>query len=396
MEFSIRPLAKHERRSRARSGRTQISESGLHLIDGTPFGKQQQLSRNINRPLVRIPQPELLLRDGEEEEEEDTESSAIEIVSPSADGRAGRLLGNGEHADVRTPKRKRDEFAQDEEASTTHDASLKKRKSVKFDEVLQSSRADRAAVTFAEADDESDDDDGDDDDYDANGDFQPDSDDSDTDEDGDADQGVSDGESESSDDETESSSASSSLNTSSSLSSQVSSSSSITSEPRGVNKIKNQQSPKKASTKIAVTSENPNFLVDTTKRNLLASGASTLDSKKPGQGLRKTFIRNKRRRDAKRLRYLKTKGILPAEATLADLKDCEGISSNAQGKDTLSTKVTDREQPSLQSLNHDRESILDRQEQQVKLDPAASNGIAGDTPSGSSSTAKAGIVTPES
>lgn len=53
-EFSIRPLGTPEVRARRLGGRTQINESGQHLLDGVPFGRAYL--RSPNRPRLEIPQ----------------------------------------------------------------------------------------------------------------------------------------------------------------------------------------------------------------------------------------------------------------------------------------------------------------------------------------------------
>ena len=358
---------------------------------------------------MRIPQPELLLRNGEDEDDDEDEKdngeeegrviekSAVEPIGSFSDKHARRALGDGSRKDVRTAKRKRDEFTQDEEASHDRDDSMKKkkRKSVKFAETQPSGRAKRHAATTilpsldpdyygdeeGEEEEEEEEDDDDDDD------FKPASEDSDTDEDedknGDSDAAViedlSDNEPKSSSDEIESSSGDddSSSDSSSSGSSQATSSSSVVSEVHDAKKTKKQQLTKKVSSDHSTKEVSKKERVD------------------PGQGLRKTFIRNQRRRDARKLRYLKSKGILPAEATLADLKAHQEAALSTQERCAAEVERTDENQAGLQASNRNKKSgMVANQQRQKTTDSESSNATAIEASSGSSSAAKAGVKTP--
>lgn len=50
----VRPLTTSEVRARTRSGRTQISDNGQHLVDGVPYGRSYT-KRSKDRPIVNIP-----------------------------------------------------------------------------------------------------------------------------------------------------------------------------------------------------------------------------------------------------------------------------------------------------------------------------------------------------
>ncbi|KAI9797186.1 MAG: hypothetical protein M1833_005595 [Piccolia ochrophora] len=66
-QVDIRPLSSAELRSRRASGRHQISAAGIHLIDGVPFGKSYS-ARIAPRPVVQIPprKHRKVLRDDDE------------------------------------------------------------------------------------------------------------------------------------------------------------------------------------------------------------------------------------------------------------------------------------------------------------------------------------------
>ena len=384
---------------RTRSGRTQISESGLHLIDGTPFGKQQQPSRKINRPLVRIPQPQpqpepvLLLGNGSEvgqkAEEED-------ITSSQANKHARPLLDDKGYEDLGTSKRKLAEFREDERPNGDDNGSLKRRRSVKFAESSTHSRGNQSATArVSKANRQLDVDDYDTTDDDDDDDFQPVSDSSDTnevDEDNEAAFGEDVSSSESG--ETECSQDSSSSYISSSSSSSTSSSSSATSEVDNVDGEKEKPPFQKASSRNIPVPKKADHLAASLKGSHSTRGTSKKGSVNPGDGLRKTVIRNRRRRDAKRLRYLKSTGILHREATLSDLNDFNEELSKTGEQAALLDMARNRGQKNAQSATGDGQPKPEAQDQgQTNSITPTSNATSTNLPSGSSSTIKNNDVT---
>ena len=308
--------------------------------------------------------------------------------------------------DLRASKRKLIEFRKDEVPNVDDNGTLKKkRRSVKFDESSTPSRGnDSGTARFSEMDKGSD---NDEDDEEPDDDFQPDSDKSDTDE-VDEDDGAASGDnvsssgSEGDSDETEgpsdssSSSSSSYVSSSSSSSPSISSSSSVTSEVKNADETKNKKSLQKASPRCAPVPRKVDRLAASSTKSRPVRGTCKNGLVIPGKGLRKTVVRNRRRRDAKRLRYLKLKGTLSAEATLFDLKEFYDNLSKSEEQNMLSEKATDGNRMDNRPAVRNEQARPEVQDQgQKELDIPASKTISISFPSGSSPTVKDSDITPK-
>ncbi|KAF2093469.1 hypothetical protein NA57DRAFT_81397 [Rhizodiscina lignyota] len=88
----IRPLTTTEVRARTRSGRHQVNSSGVHLIDGVPYGRAYQ--NRIDRPAVNIPTANQGVRTLE------APRGAQELAEDEVIGDLGQLLTSRAHRDT--------------------------------------------------------------------------------------------------------------------------------------------------------------------------------------------------------------------------------------------------------------------------------------------------------
>lgn len=316
-EVVVRPLTYAEVRARTLMGRSQISGDGRKLEDGIAFGRP--LLRAPVRPEVRIPARKRK-RGGDEEEDDE------------ADKRV-RFLNNGEESDQ------------------TEAATLPNRKTV---------------VVVSGKDDDSEDDEEDDQDFEL--------------EDG---ASVSEAESDSSEASSASSESDSSESTESSDSSDSSSSSSSdsSSDESSKARMKASRVKKHASSVKPVsqtaTKSNTKTVPKTTNKPQQTSPGAPQPGSIPHEGKRKTQERNARRRDSKKLAYLKETNILPPNADLTTLRAWEktadwiteapGLTKHMNATETSSSTMQGTEDPG-------EEIDLVTQRQQL-LDSIASGGV---------------------
>ncbi|KAF1831319.1 hypothetical protein BDW02DRAFT_557153 [Decorospora gaudefroyi] len=289
---AIRPLMRAEVRARTLTGRDQITDGGLHLADGIPFGRPYL--RQPNRPAVRIPPHKRRRLDHGEEEgggEAEAEDGAdvMGLLTANSEQDETAALVNGHRrprSNTATPRQasKSVQFVQPETATRDDDSEEDD------DDFVPEPGADDQASSAANSDD-SNSDSSSDSDSDSDADSASDSDsDSDSGSDSDSDSDSDSGSDTSTDSEAEDSDAS---------------------NPPDV--LSSKHGPKAL----------PSTTTTTT--------TTTIPSQKHSpfrRGMEETKLRNARNRLArrirtKRLRRLKRSGTLPAHATLDHLREYE-------------------------------------------------------------------------
>jgi hypothetical protein len=297
-EVVVRPLTYAEVRARTLMGRSQISGDGRKLEDGIAFGRP--LLRAPVRPEVRIPARKRK-RGGEDEEGDEGDKRV-------------RFLNNGEESDQ------------------TEAALLPNHKTV--------------VVVSGNDDDSGDDEDDEEDDQD----FEL------------EDDASSAAESDSSEASSSSSGSDSSDSTESSDSSDSSSSSSSSSSSdESSNASAKASRRKKTASSVKPTSQtatklNTKTLPGTTNKPQQTSSGAAQPGTIPYEGKRTTQERNARRRDSKKLTYLKENGILPPSADLMTLRawektadwanDAAGLAKHMNTTETSSSTMQGTEDPS--------------------------------------------------
>lgn len=269
---SIRPLLTAEVRTRTLTGRTQISEAGQHLVDGTPFGRP--CLRPRARPAVRIPprkrQRLVDARDPQQPQQPQDHDDDTQLVDDES--RTPRLItatGEGEHDENML------------NGSTNSISAPKATKSVSFD-----------ALPCADAHSDSDDDD---DDFAPGGDS------------GQDDSSTQDTSDTDSDSESSTASASDSPSKASDTGSSASDSSSDTDSDSSSSEGEPDE----------IRGGNP------------VAHSPVRDRVPPGKGHKLTQIRNKRRNNARKIKRLIAYGKLPPGATTHDLR-MHDINTTAQ------------------------------------------------------------------
>ncbi|PQE11074.1 clumping factor b protein [Rutstroemia sp. NJR-2017a BVV2] len=130
-DYSIRPLLTQDLRIRRISGRHQISSDGKHLVDGVAFGRPM-LRRPANRPAIDIPprkRRKLMLDEADNENEEDDKDDEDFEPEGNIDEDEVAIISSGEddtqdeESHPNTFKNKRKDTSEDEELSTTGEAS---------------------------------------------------------------------------------------------------------------------------------------------------------------------------------------------------------------------------------------------------------------------------------
>lgn len=267
-EVVVRPLTYAEVRARTLMGRSQISADGRKLEDGIAFGRPAL--RKPVRPDVRIP-PRKRKRGDDEEEEEEGEKRV-------------RFLKNGEV-----------------EAGTAGEI-----------ESVPLGNHKTVVVVPGDGDEDEEDDEDDDEDFKL---F-----DSDDDESG----SESESESDSSDASSSSSESDSSDSSASSDSSDSSSDSPSDSESEGSRKARAKRTaPKVKPTTKPTAKPHPAKPSTTSKTRPPTTSGAQQPRVIPHEGKKETHARNVRRRDSKKLAYLKENNILPPSATLTTLRAYE-------------------------------------------------------------------------
>ncbi|KAF3002464.1 nucleolar and coiled-body phosphoprotein 1 [Curvularia kusanoi] len=101
---SIRPLMRAEIRSRTLTGRHQISDGGLHLVDGVPFGRPYL--RQPDRPAVKIPprKRQRLEEITEEAAELLSRAQQLSHAQQAAVGAVNRASGEGKSVHFAQPE----------------------------------------------------------------------------------------------------------------------------------------------------------------------------------------------------------------------------------------------------------------------------------------------------
>jgi len=310
-EVVVRPLTYAEVRARTLMGRSQISGDGRKLEDGIAFGRP--LLRAPVRPEVRIPARKRK-RGGEDEEGDEGDKRV-------------RFLNNGEETDQ------------------TEAVLLPNHKTV--------------VVVSGKDDDSEDDEDDEEDDQD----FEL------------EDDASSEAESDSSEASSSSSDSDSSDSTGSSDSSDSSSSSSSSSSSDESSKASAKASRKKKTassvkpTSQTATKLNTKTISDTTNKPQRTGAGAPQPGTIPHGGKRTTQERNARRRDSKKLTYLKENGILPPSADLMTLRawektadwanDAVGLTKHMNATETSSSTMQGTEDPSEEvDLATQRQQLL--------------------------------------
>ena len=318
-EVVVRPLTYAEVRARTLMGRSQISGDGRKLEDGIAFGRP--LLRAPIRPEVRIPARKR--KRGSEEEDDEGDKRV-------------RFLHNGE------------------ESEQTEGVSLPNHKTV--------------VVVSGKDDDSDEDEDDEEDDHD----FELEDAASSSEAESDSSEASSSSSESDSSDSTASSDSSDSSSSSSSDSSSDESSAASTKAPRA-KKLASGTKP----IPQTVTKTHANTLPGTTKKPQQTTPGAPQSRTIPYEGNRKTQERNARRRDSKKLAYLKENNILPPNADLMTLRAWEksadwtteapGLTKHMNTTDTSSSTMHGTEDPS-------EEVDLATQRQQL-LDSIASGGV---------------------
>ncbi|KAJ9668470.1 hypothetical protein H2201_001518 [Coniosporium apollinis] len=278
---SIRPLQTAEVRARTLSGRYQISSSGQHLIDGIPFGRPYL--RRPDRPAIHIP-PRKRRR--------------LEYEGDDADhapwGQAGQLVPyQQEDYEPEDNSEQDEDFVPDQGYANTEPRVSRKRRSVSFNPVVQDQDGQALISLSSGSEDE------DDEDFEELSDEASQGSEADMTSESDTPHSTSETVSRVDEDVPDGSENSSSEDSSDSTQSSSDDDSSD-SEPE------------------EISSKNPSiFKVP----SAVASG--TPQPVPPYQGQKGTQERNKRRRDTKRLKHLKSQGVLSADATLKELREWE-------------------------------------------------------------------------
>lgn len=316
-EVVVRPLTYAEVRARTLMGRSQISGDGRKLEDGIAFGRP--LLRAPVRPEVKIPARKRK-RGGEDEEDDEGDKRV-------------RFLNNGE------------------EDEDTEAVPLPNRKTV--------------VVVSGKDDDSEEDEDDEEDDQD----FELED-----------DASSSEAESESSAASSSSSGSDSSDSSESSDSSDSSSSSSSGSSSGGSRKANAKASrAKKTASSVKPISQTAPKLNTKTSPNTTkqTSSGAPQPGTIPHEGKRTTQERNARRRDSKKLTYLKENGILPPSADLMALRAWEKTSNWITGApgSTKHTNATETSSSTMQGTEDPSEEVDLATQRQQLLASIASGGV---------------------
>jgi hypothetical protein len=316
-EVVVRPLTYAEVRARTLMGRSQISGDGRKLEDGIAFGRP--LLRAPVRPKVRIPARKR--KRGGEDEEDDEGDKRVRFL-------------NNEH-----------------EGEQTEAAPLPNHKTV--------------VVVSGKDDDSEEDEDDEEDDQD----FELEDDASSSEAESDSSKASSSSSGSDSSDSTESSDSSDSSSSSSSDSSSDESSKARAKASRAKRTASSVKPISQTATKL-----NTKTLPDTTKQtNSGAPQPVTI----PHEGKRTTQERNARRRDSKKLTYLKENGILPPSADLMALRAWEKTSdwiTQAPGL-TKHTNATETSSSTMQGTEDPSEEVDLATQRQQLLQSIASGGV---------------------
>ncbi|GAB7351673.1 hypothetical protein MBLNU459_g2270t1 [Dothideomycetes sp. NU459] len=309
-EVTIKPLQTNDIRARTLSGRHQISADGRHLVDGIAYGRP--LLRRPTRPPVHIP-PRKRIRMAS-----DCEATGDDAHIPDTALRQGHTLQGGQQllaepdpavsdADQAALMRAILGAEADDTAGSTK-TRQKKQKRVAFS---GTSEHEEQALTAADDEDE-DDEDEDDDDFEAQSDE-----DMETESDADDDSQTSD---DYWDDFKADSTTGKEMILANGTSDEESDFKSFSDEfPSAESNNHTEDSDSETSSGSSSDSESESESEDDSESE--APSEEIIHRQvAQGDGNRRTKARNARRRDAKKLVYLKKQGTLPADATLADLK----------------------------------------------------------------------------
>ena len=318
------------------------------------------------------------------------DSSEIDAESDSdnEENALPKLLGDGNHPAITVQKRKFREMTQDNaEAEPTRESVPKRRKSVRFD---SGTKPETQQVAFAGFGNDIYNDDSEDD---SGSDFEP-----DYDAEGTSSEAASTDTNSSyrSDDkvaESDTSSISSlagSSDVSSSSLSETSSQSSSSDEKSSDASPEGAKSSSKPSLAHAPLNKIVNSVSGLEPEKNSDSTQPNKSSTPLGQGLHRTTVRNQRRRDSKKLRYLKRVGRVDENATLADLRELKKASPNNEaGKDGLEDTGGDApaERPDAQISagfrdvnNKESQKVAFKRQRERLLSALASGGIDIDLP----------------
>ncbi|KAM0706709.1 hypothetical protein Q7P35_006039 [Cladosporium inversicolor] len=318
-EVVVRPLTYAEVRARTLMGRSQISGDGRKLEDGIAFGRP--LLRAPVRPEVRIPARKRK-RGGDDEENDEGDKRV-------------RFLNNGEGREQ------------------TQAVPLPNNKTV---------------VVVSGKDDDSEDEDDEEDDQD----FELEDDASSSEAESESSEASSSSSESDSSDSSESSDSSDSSSSSESDSSSDESSKAKTKAPRAK---KTASSVKPISQKVTKTSTKT--LPGTTNKPQQTSSGAPQPGTIPYEGNRKTQERNARRRESKKLAYLKENNILPPNADLMTLRAWEKTAdwTNAAPGLTKHMNATETSSSTMQGTEDPSEEVDLATQRQQLLASLASGGV---------------------
>ncbi|GAB1742289.1 hypothetical protein NU219Hw_g7843t1 [Hortaea werneckii] len=293
-EVVIRPLSYAEVRARTLLGRDQIAPDGRHLYDGLPYGRP--LLRGVVRPEVKIPARKRRRLEIEEAPHADDDVDANE----------GAVVKFGDLDEEDGESEDDGDFEIEEEEEEDSDGSLDEAEngdsSEDSSEACSESEGSKDSNTSSSSDDTSDDDD--------------------------------------------SSSSESWDGIQSGPHSPGKHAASKTALGARMAFPESQQ----ASQSTSDTQQNPSSSKASSEKDTSAEISSSKKPAKfvgiPQQGKTKTQDRNARRRDSKKLAFLKREGTLPSDATLATLREWEAVNEVVEGE-----VEHDQSQPESTSVN---------------------------------------------
>lgn len=322
-EVVVRPLTYAEVRARTLMGRSQISGDGRKLEDGIAFGRP--LLRAPVRPEVKIPARK---RKRGSEDEDDGDKRVRFITNGGANAQVpGEALGNHKTVVVVSGRDDEDEEDDDEEDDEDFEA----------EDDASSSEAESESSESSEASSSSSD-----------------------------------------SDSSDSTASSDSSDSSSDSSSDESSESSVkASKSRRGKTISSHKAPNVAPSIVPAKS-----IASTTNKTQQTTSGAPQQRALPHEGKKKTQERNARRRDSKKLAYLKENNILPPSADLTTLRAWEqsadwttaapGLTKHMNATETSSSTLAGGDSNSTEDLNEELDLATRRQQ---LLNSIASGGV---------------------
>ncbi|RMY46286.1 hypothetical protein D0865_09375 [Hortaea werneckii] len=293
-EVVIRPLSYAEVRARTLLGRDQIAPDGRHLYDGLPYGRP--LLRGVVRPEVNIPARKRRRLEIEEAPQANDEVDANEGAVVKFD----------------------DLDEEDEESEDDGDFEIEEEEEEDSEGSSDEAECEASSEDSGEAGREN--------------------------------EGSSDSDTSSSSDDTSDDDDSSSNESWDGIQSGPHSPGKQAASKTALGSRMAFPESQQASQSASDTQQHPNFSKTSSEKDTSAQTSSSKEPAKfvgiPQQGKTKTQDRNARRRDSKKLAFLKKEGTLPPDATLATFREWEAINGAEEGE-----VAQDQSQPQTTSAN---------------------------------------------